>query len=92
MNALLKTEMEVQCPGGSRPLKIRLDKILSSSTIKTQKGEYKLKSISISKLKNHLRDMEKEQEKFEKTMEKMQREFAGLYTDLFKTADITVKR
>ena len=92
MKSLLKAEMEVPCPGGSRPLKISLDKILSSSTLKTQKGEYKLKSISISKLKNHLKNMEKEQEKFEKTMEKMQKEFAVLYSDLFKTADIMVKR
>ena len=46
MDALLKQEFEVPCPGGGRSTKMRLDRILNSSSVKTSKGEYKLKSNS----------------------------------------------
>jgi len=52
---------------------MKLDKILNSSTIRTAKGEYKLNSSDKSRIKSHLRDMEREQERFEKLMEKYQK-------------------
>ena len=73
MKALLNQEFEIQCPGGGRSTKMKLDKILNSSTIRTGKGEYKLNSSDKSRIKSHLRDMEREQERFEKLMEKYQK-------------------
>ena len=75
MDALLKQEFEVPCPGGGKSTKMKLDRILNSSTIRTSKGEYKLKSNSKSKIKNQLRNMQREQDKFQKQLEKMQKEF-----------------
>jgi hypothetical protein len=73
MDALLKQEFEVPCPGGGKSTKMKLDRILNSSTIRTSKGEYKLKSNSKSKIKNQLRNMQREQDKFQKQLEKMQK-------------------
>lgn len=91
MDALLKQEFEVPCPGGGRSTKMKLDRILSSSTIRTSKGEYKLKSNSKSKIKNQLRNMQKEQDKFQKQLEKMQREFFELYAQMLQDAEKTIK-
>jgi len=92
MKALLNQEFEIQCPGGGRSTKMKLDKILNSSTIKTAKGEYKLNSSDKSRIKSHLRDMEREQERFEKLMEKEQKEFFELYAKMLQNSEITIKR
>jgi hypothetical protein len=84
--------MEVPCPGGGRSTKIRLEKILSSSSVKTQKGEYTLKNSDKQKMKNHLKSMERESEKFEKLMSKMQEKFGELFGELLSSADIEVKQ
>ena len=91
MDALLKQEFEVPCPGGGSSTKMRLEKILNSSTIRTSKGEYKLKSNSKSKIKYQLKNMQKEQDNFEKKLEKMQREFFELYGEMFQDAEKTIK-
>ena len=102
MDALLKQEFEIPCPGDGRSTKMRLEKILSSSSIKTSKGEYKLKSNSKSKIKNQLKNMQREQDNFEKEiektqknfekqLEKMQREFFELYGEMFQDAEKVVK-
>ena len=91
MDALLKQEFEIPCPGGGSSKKMRLEKILSSSSLKTSKGEYKLKSNSKSKIKNQLKNMQKEQDNFEKKLEKMQREFFELYGEMFQDAEKTIK-
>jgi hypothetical protein len=92
MDDLLKMELPVQCPGGGRTEKMRLDKILSSSSIRTSKGEYKIKSASKSKMNSHLRKMEMEKTKYERMMSKMMDDFNDIYAELFKTADIIIKR
>ena len=56
------------------------------------KGEYKLKSSDKSKIKSHLRNMEREAERFQKQMEKDQKEFFKLYSAMLSNSDITVKR
>ena len=102
MDALLKQEFEIPCPGGGRSAKMKLEKILSSSSVKTSKGEYKLKSSSKSNIKSQLKKMEREQENFqkliereqdnfEKKLEKMQREFFELYGEMFQDAEKVVK-
>jgi len=91
MDALLKQEFEIPCPGAGRSTKMKLDRILSSSTIRTSKGEYKLKSNSKSKIKNQLRNMQREQDKFQKQLEKMQREFFELYAQMLQDAEKTIK-
>jgi len=91
MDALLKQEFEIPCPGGGRSTKMRLERILSSSSLRTSKGEYKLKSNSKSKIKNQLKNMQKEQDNFEKKLEKMQREFFELYGEMFQDAEKTIK-
>ena len=91
MDALLKQEFEIPCPGGGRSAKMKLEKILSSSSVKTSKGEYKLKSSSKSNIKSQLRKMEREQEKFQKQFEKMQKEFFELYAEMFQDAEKTIK-
>lgn len=92
MKELLKQEFEIECPGGGRTTKIRLERILSSSSIKTPKGEYKLKSSDKSKITSHLRNMEREAERFQKQMEKNQKEFFNLYSKMLINSDIVVKR
>lgn len=92
MDSLLKSEFPIPCPGGGRTEKVRLDRILSASSMRTAKGEYKFKSISKSKLNSHLRKMEMESAKHQRLMEKMMEEFNDLYADLLKSADITIKR
>jgi signal transduction protein with GAF and PtsI domain len=92
MKELLKQEFEIECPGGGRSTKIKLERILSASSIKTPKGEYKLKSSDKSKIKSHLRNMEREAERFQKQMEKDQKEFFKLYSAMLSNSDITVKR
>ena len=87
MDALLKQEFEVPCPGGGKSTKMKLDRILNSSTIRTSKGEYKLKSNSKSKIKNQLRNMQREQDKFQKQLEKMQKEFFELYGQMYQDAE-----
>ena len=91
MDALLKQEFEVPCPGGGRSTKMRLDRILNSSSVRTSKGEYKLKSNSKSKIKNQLRNMQREQDKFQKQLEKMQREFFELYAQMLQDAEKVIK-
>lgn len=91
MDALLKQEFEVPCPGGGKSTKMKLDKILNSSTIRTSKGEYKLKSSSKSKIKNQLRNMQREQDKFQKQLEKMQKEFFELYGQMYQDAEKVIK-
>ena len=91
MDALLKQEFEVPCPGGGRSTKMKLDRILNSSTIRTSKGEYKLKSNSKSKIKNQLRNMQREQDKFQKQLEKMQKEFFELYGQMYQDAEKVIK-
>jgi len=91
MDALLKQEFEIPCPGGGRSAKMKLQRILSSSSVKTSKGEYKLKSSSKSNIKSQLRKMEREQEKFQKQFEKMQKEFFELYAEMFQDAEKTIK-
>jgi len=59
MKALLNQEFEIQCPGGGRSVKMKLEKILGSTIIKTSKGEYKLNSSDKSRIKSQLRDMER---------------------------------
>jgi signal transduction protein with GAF and PtsI domain len=91
MDALLKQEFEVPCPGGGKSTKMKLDRILNSSTIRTSKGEYKLKSNSKSKIKNQLRNMQREQDKFQKQLEKMQKEFFELYGQMYQDAEKVIK-
>ena len=91
MDALLKQEFEIPCPGGGRSAKMKLQRILSSSSVKTSKGEYKLKSSSKSNIKSQLRKMDREQEKFQKQFEKMQKEFFELYGEMFQDAEKTIK-
>ena len=91
MDALLKQEFEVPCPGGGSSTKMKLEKILNSSTIRTSKGEYKLKSNSKSKIKYQLKNMQKEQDNFEKKFEKMQTEFFELYAEMFQDAEKVIK-
>lgn len=91
MDALLKQEFEVPCPGGGRSTKMRLDRILNSSSVRTSKGEYKLKSNSKSKIKNQLRNMQREQDRFQKQLEKMQKEFFELYAQMLQDAEKIIK-
>ena len=91
MDALLKQEFEVPCPGGGRSTKMRLDRILNSSSVRTSKGEYKLKSNSKSKIKNQLRNMQREQDRFQKQFEKMQKEFFELYAQMLQDAEKIIK-
>lgn len=91
MDALLKQEFDVPCPGGGKSTKMKLDRILNSSTIRTSKGEYKLKSNSKSKIKNQLRNMQREQDKFQKQLEKMQKEFFELYGQMYQDAEKVIK-
>ena len=91
MDALLKQEFEVPCPGGGKSTKMKLDRILNSSTIRTSKGEYKLKSNSKSKIKNQIRNMQIEQDKFQKQLEKMQKEFFELYGQMYQDAEKVIK-
>ena len=91
MDALLKQEFEVPCPGGGRSTKMRLDRILNSSSVKTSKGEYKLKSNSKSKIKNQLRNMQREQDNFQRQLEKMQKDFFELYCQMFQDAEKVIK-
>ena len=91
MDALLKQEFEVPCPGGGRSTKMRLDRILNSSSVRTSKGEYKLKSNSKSKIKNQLRNMQREQDRFQKQLEKMQKEFFELYAEMLQDAEKVIK-
>ena len=91
MDALLKQEFEVPCPGGGRSTKMRLDRILNSSSVRTSKGEYKLKSNSKSKIKNQLRNMQREQDRFQKQFEKMQKEFFELYAEMLQDAEKIIK-
>ena len=91
MDALLKQEFEVPCPGGGRSTKMRLERILNSSSVRTSKGEYKLKSNSKSKIKNQLRNMQREQDKFQKQLEKMQKEFFELYAQMLQDAEKIIK-
>ena len=91
MDALLKQEFEVPCPVGGKSTKMKLDRILNSSTIRTSKGEYKLKSNSKSKIKNQLRNMQREQDKFQKQLEKMQKEFFELYGQMYQDAEKVIK-
>ena len=91
MDALLKQEFEVPCPGGGRSTKMRLDRILNSSSVKTSKGEYKLKSNSKSKSKNQLRNMQREQDNFQRQLEKMQKDFFELYGQMFQDAEKVIK-
>jgi hypothetical protein len=91
MDALLKQEFEVPCPGGGRSTKMRLDRILNSSSVKTSKGEYKLKSNSKSKIKNQLRNMQREQDNFQRQLEKMQKDFFELYGQMFQDAEKVIK-
>jgi hypothetical protein len=91
MDALLKQEFEVPCPGGGRSTKMRLDRILNSSSVRTSKGEYKLKSNSKSKIKNQLRNMQREQDRFQKQLEKMQKEFFELYAEMLQDAEKIIK-
>jgi len=92
MKALLNQEFEIQCPGGGRSVKMKLEKILGSTIIKTSKGEYKLNSSDKSRIKSQLRDMEKEQERFKKLMEREQKEFFELYAKMLQNSEITIKR
>ena len=92
MKELLNQEFEIDCPGGGRATKMKLERILSASSIKTSKGEYKLKSSDKSKLKSHLRNMEREADRFHEKMEKDQKEFFNLYGKMLSNSDITVKR
>lgn len=92
MKALLNQEFEIQCPGGGRSVKMKLEKILSSTTIKTSKGEYKPNSSDKSKIKSKLRDMEREQKRFEKLMDKEQKQFFELYAKMLQNSEITIKR
>jgi signal transduction protein with GAF and PtsI domain len=91
MDALFKQEFEVPCPGGGRSTKMRLDRILNSSSVRTSKGEYKLKSNSKSKIKNQLRNMQREQDRFQKQLEKMQKEFFELYAQMLQDAEKVIK-
>ena len=91
MDALLKQEFEVPCPGGGRSTKMRLDRILNSSSVKTSKGEYKLKSNSKSKIKNQLRNMQREQDNFQRQLEKMHKDFFELYGQMFQDAEKVIK-
>ena len=91
MDALLKQEFEVPCPGGGRSTKMRLDRILNSSSVRTSKGEYKLKSNSKSKIKNQLRNMQREQDNFQRQLEKMQKDFFELYGQMFQDAEKVIK-
>jgi len=91
MDALLKQEFEVPCPGGGRSTKMRLDRILNSSSVRTSKGEYKLKSNSKSKIKNQLKNKQREQDKFQKQLEKMQKEFFELYAQMLQDAEKVIK-
>ena len=91
MDALLKQEFEVPCPWGGRSTKMRLDRILNSSSVRTSKGEYKLKSNSKSKIKNQLRNMQREQDNFQRKLEKMQKDFFELYGQMFQDAEKVIK-
>jgi ElaB/YqjD/DUF883 family membrane-anchored ribosome-binding protein len=70
---------------------MRLDRILNSSSVKTSKGEYKLKSNSKSKIKNQLKNMQKEQDNFQRQLEKMQKDFFELYGQMFQDAEKVIK-
>jgi hypothetical protein len=91
MDALLKQEFEVPCPGGGKSTKMKLDRILNSAIIRTSKGHYNLKSNSKSKIRNQLRNMQREQDKFQKQLEKMQKEFFELYGQMYQDAEKVIK-
>lgn len=91
MKELLNQEFEIPCPGGGRSTKMKLDKILNSSTIRTSKAEWKLNPSDKSRVRYHLRVMENEQKKFEKLMEKKQKEFHELYAKMLVNSKIIIK-
>jgi hypothetical protein len=70
---------------------MKLDKILNSSAIRTGKGEYKLSRSHQTKIKYHLRDMEREQKKFEKLLEKKQKEFFELYATMLANSEKVIR-
>jgi len=91
MKSLLNQEFEIPCPAGGRSTKMKLDRILKSYSIKTQKAEYKTKPADRIKIKRHLIDMENEQKKFEKLMEKKQKETFELYAKMLLNSEIVFK-
>ena len=91
MKALLNQEIEIPCPGGGRSTKIKLDRILESSTIRTAKGEYRLNNSDKARIRHHLRDMEREQERFEKLMEKKQKELRELYAKMLTNSEKVIR-
>lgn len=79
--AVLNTQTEVPCPGGGRNLRCKLSDIVSKSSLRTQKGEYKFKSSAQSKAKSALKNWVRYQEEFYK-----------YYSEILSTADITIKK
>ena len=79
--AVLNTQTEVPCPGGGRDQRCKLSDIISKSSLRTQKGEYKFKSSAQSKAKSALKNWVRYQE-----------EFYRYYSEILSTADITIKK
>ena len=79
--AVLNAQTEVPCPGGGRDLRCKLSDIVSKSSLRTQKGEYKFKSSAQSKAKSAL-----------KNLVRYEKEFYKSYSEILSTADITIKK
>lgn len=51
MKELLKQEFDIAYPGGRKGTKLKLERVLNSTSIKTSKVEYKLKSSDKNSVK-----------------------------------------
>lgn len=84
MKELLNQEFEIPCPGGGTSKKMKLDKILSSPYIRTSKGEYILNYSDKSRIKSHLRVMDRKQKE-------LQKELFQLYAKMLGNSKIIIK-
>tara|TARA_B100000575_G_scaffold199525_1_gene161488 strand:- start:266 stop:592 length:327 start_codon:yes stop_codon:yes gene_type:complete len=82
--AILNQQTEVPCPGGGRNQKCKMGDIIGKSSLRTSKGEYKFKSSDQYKAKDAMKRLIQRQEKFEKEVERMQKQ---LDNDLSKLQD-----
>jgi len=79
--AILNSQTEVPCPGGGRAQRCKMSDVISRSSLRTQKGEYKFKSSAQSRAKSALKNWVRYQEEFYK-----------YYNEIISTADITIKQ
>jgi len=93
MSDLAKTKTEIPCPGGGNPIKTTYGDVAKKNKLKSSKGhEYKFKSYDQHKLKNAMKKIEQLQIKFEKDLEKAQREFFKAFQNVIGNADILIKK